>query len=177
MKKLFALVLSAFMLLSLPACSEAAGSWKTAEHTNRFGRSIDGQWYIYRNLNGQFSSCTENRSPLSVLFIYDFQEHISIFLYKYETIQLKNSSDENPVQYDITIRSSGAGEQTLVGTMYCGESRIFIDKSGSDIIIAELLANDNVEFHIEQSDRASINYTFTVVSAGFAKAYNDAPTQ
>ncbi|MBQ6842484.1 MAG: hypothetical protein IJO80_04595, partial [Firmicutes bacterium] len=114
---------------------------------------------------GTFCNSATTDSGLFVEVVVD-EVDVAFFLYEYGSYLVKNSSSSYVDDYNITMRTADGTDHYLTGTLYCGGDRIYVDDDYIDDVIAALNQEGNAMtyFYIENAERPTTNYLFTVVS-------------
>lgn len=145
--------------------------WQTRYYVDNFNQPTD-EGYV-SNLTyfiGSFNNSATTDSLLYVEVVVD-EEDITFFLYEYGRNQVKNSSSSYDDIYNITMRTDDGTDYNFTGVVYCGGDRLFIDQTYVPEVIAALSQDGNTSFYIEDAERITTNYLFTITSSNFAKQY------
>lgn len=152
---------------------EAAGLWRMTYYVDNFGQPTDeGFVGSTTNFAGKFSNSATNDSLLYVYVTVDTGK-AAFFLYEYGYSQVKNSSSKYTDKYNITMRMADGTEYKFSGTMYCGGDRVVVEDAYYDTVVQALSQEGNVTtaFYIEDAERTTTNYLFSLVSGNFAEEY------
>ena len=147
--------------------------WETYYYVDNFNQPAeDGYIMNSTNFIGKFNNSATTGSNLLVNVVVD-KTDISFFLYEYGKNLVKNSSSSYDDLYNITMRTSDGTDISFTGTMFCGGDRIFVDTNYIPNIISALSqeGNEMTSFYIENAERTTTNYLFTVLSNNFAEQY------
>lgn len=117
---------------------------------------------------GSFSNSATTNSELYVDIMVD-EDHIAIALYEYGRNLVKNSSSRYDELYNITFMDTTGAKKTLTGTMYLGGDRVLIDPQFESVILESMNAQGSVSFYIEQAERTTTNYLFSVNTGNFSE--------
>lgn len=151
-----------------------ADIWETTTYVDKFNEDT-GHWYITPKeiLTGTFSNSAAKNSELEAKIICDLYDDISIFLYEYGSIQVKNYSSAENKDYIITVRSDGREDVTVYGCIDPQGDRIFVDTQDVPLLLEILKGTGTVRFHIEELDPPGIptTYLFSVETGDFAMEY------
>lgn len=152
---------------------EEASLWETYYYVDDFNQPTeDGYICNSTYFIGTFSNSATTDSNLFVEVVVDNVD-IAFFLYEYGNNQVKNSSSSYDDLYNITMRTADGTDLSFTGTMFCGDDRIFIDSNYIPQVISALSQEGNTmtSFYIENAERPTTNYLFTVLSNNFAEQY------
>lgn len=152
-----------------------SGIWSVNYYVDDFQQPTD-EWYITtaQQFSGTFSNSATTNSNLLVQMAADQFEgetRIAFFLWEYGRNQVKNSSERNVDEYDITMRTPDGTDHNLTGTLYCGGDRIFIDDAYVDEVLTAMQGEGAVSFYVVQSDRTTTSYLFSIDTDNFASVY------
>lgn len=154
-----------------------ANIWETRTYVDKFNESTSA-WYIIprRDIDGTFSNSAATNSELKASVVCDVYDDISIFLYEYGSIQVKNYSSSKNDDYVITVRCSNGREAIIYGSIYPLGDRLFVDEEDVPLMIEMLKEPGTVSFHIEELDPLGIptTYLFSVETGDFAAEYQAA---
>lgn len=146
--------------------------WELKYYVDEFKTPTDEK-YIQQTARGTFSNSATTNSNLLVKFLVD-NENITIALYEYGRMQVKNSSSLNSEEYNITMRVIDDTKIKLSGTMYRNGDRIVISSNDIETVLSELnLQNGNttIDFYIEESDWKTTKYLFAIEKSDFVEQY------
>lgn len=152
---------------------QEAHIWEKYYYVDNFDEPTD-EGYIINSTYfvGTFSNSATTKSELLVSVIVD-ETNIAFFLYEYGWSQAKNSSSRYDNVFNITMRTDDGTDYTFTGTMYRGSDRLFINTAYVPTVITALSQGSSTSFYIEDTDRTSTNYLFTITSGNFAKQYEE----
>ena len=152
---------------------DEASMWETYYYVDDFNQPTeDGYICNSTYFLGTFSNSATTDSNLFVNVVVD-EVDIAFFLYEYGSNQVKNNSSSYDDLYNITMRTADGTDLSFTGTMFCGDDRIFIDQDYIPQVISALSQEGNTmtSFYIENAERTTTNYLFTVISNNFAEQY------
>lgn len=154
-----------------------ADIWKAMTYVDKFNEDT-GHWYITPKeiLTGTFSNSAAKDSELEAEIICDLYDDISIFLYEYGSIQVKNYSSSENKDYIITVRSDDREDITVYGYIYPQGDRIFVNEEDAPLLLEILKGTGTVRFHIEEKSPVGFptTYLFSVETGDFAMEYYQA---
>lgn len=199
MKKLLPLFLTLAMLISLCACnntyeksvqtSKAPAEpdnsietethlWIARNYIDEFEQPTDESYIVNSTyFVGTFNNSATTKSKLRVKVIVDGgfngKGRVTFFLYEYGSHQVKNSSSISSDYYNITMRTDDGTDVKLTGVMYRGSDRIYVEDKYVQNVIDALSEGTTTYFYIEDSERTTTNYLFSVSSDNFAELYEE----
>ena len=154
-------------------CNISFGLFSVSYYVDEFNQPTnDGFVYNESYVQGKFSNSATTDSKLYVQMLVD-GEYIAFFLYEYGTHQVKNSSSYSVDKYNITMKDAAGTKHSLKGTVYCGGDRLIIDKKYNATVLEAMKSGGNISFYIEEKDRATTQYLFTINSSNFAEKYTE----
>ncbi len=148
-------------------------SWEVQYYVDDFGQPTkDGYVCNSDVFSGKFSNSATTDSALYANIVID-KDNVCIFLYEYGRTQVKNSSSYYDDLYNIKMKTADGKVHNLTGAIYCGDDRIIIDSDHKSKVIKALSKGGDavVSFYIENAERPTTNYLFSVTSNDFAKQY------
>lgn len=155
------------------------GIWELTYYVDKFQMPTDSA-YIRNTyaITGAFSNTATNNSKLRVRFLID-KDDVTFMLYEYGDNQVKNGSSSYREYYDVYILDRFGAQHSFDGYIPANGDRIVIDddtyglsETSSDFLNI-LKQGGTVKFYIEESDRRTTEYSFTIGDAtGFAAAYD-----
>ena len=166
------------------ASPDDLGMWEVAHYIDKFKMPTD-EAYIRNThlLCGTFSNTATNNSKLCVRFLID-KDDIAFMLYEYGDNQVKNGYSSDNEDYDIYILDASGVQHKFWGYIRPNGDRIFIDdetynfRETSADFLNILKQGGQIHFYIEESDRSSTQYNFTIDDAsGFSAAYEQLMTK
>lgn len=152
---------------------EESSLWQTYYYVDDFNQPTeDGYICNSTYFLGTFSNSATTDSNLLVNVVVD-EVDIAFFLYEYGNHQVKNNSSSYDDIYNIKMRTADGTDYSFTGVMYCGDDRIFIDQAHISEVVSALSQEGNAmtSFYIEDVERTTTNYLFTVLSNNFAEQY------
>ena len=153
----------------------STGVWTLKYYVDEFDKPTSkGYVSTAKLVSGTFSNSATSNSKLSVLFIVD-KDGFAIALNEYGSSRVKNSSSRNGVDYNITFLSVADAKVNFSGTMNPGSDRIQIAPGNTASLVAYMSEHmgeqGEVSFYIEQADRTTTTYLFSVETSNFAEEY------
>ena len=148
------------------------GIWVTKNYVDEFGDETVSKYVTTKDyLSGTFSNTATTDSKLNARIFVD-ATHISIFLYEYGNQQVKSnifSGYKILVKYGYNkIEVSGKlNTDRIIVNTYNYEYK---DKVNDEIIKA-LSSGNTVYFYLEESERPTDTYSFSVESSNFLSEY------
>lgn len=136
-------------------------TWKKDFYVDDFDEPTD-EWYIAREFSGTFSNSATNDSRLTGRIFID-AEDITIFLYEYNSHQVKNSYS-HAEDYVISVRLADGTTKEFSGSIYSEGDRIVIDESDNAAMKDLLVNGGNMKFYIYEKDNSVTNYLFEISS-------------
>lgn len=161
------------------ANSADLGIWELTYYVDKFQMPTD-EAYIRNTylLNGTFSNTATNNSKLRIRFLID-EGSVAFMLYEYGDNQVKNGYSSDNEDYNIYVLDSTGVQHKFWGYIRPNGDRIFIDdetynlRETSADFLNILKQGGQIRFYVEESDRTSTQYNFTIDNAtGFAAAYD-----
>jgi|GEM_PF-2815012 len=134
-------------------------TWSKDFYVDDFDEPTD-EWFISRDFMGTFSNSATTDSRLTGRILID-AEDVSIFLYEYNTHQVKNSYSRSK-DYGITVRLADGTTNDFSGSIYSEGDRIIIDESDVAAVKDLLLNGNTMKFYIYEKDNSVTNYLFEV---------------
>ncbi|MBQ7913373.1 MAG: hypothetical protein IJ308_08105 [Clostridia bacterium] len=148
-------------------CKESFGAWELGEFEDEFGQAT-GKKYIATMVNGTFSnSATTNSSLIAALQITSTEVAFMLWEYSKNLVKCSYSYDE----YSITMLDTEKKKHYLNGTMYAGDSRIYLDSSDKSAVINALKKSGTISFYIVYSEYTTSTYLFSVETSNFKSVY------
>lgn len=164
--------------------SDDLGIWELTYYVDKFQMPTDNA-YIRNTyaITGAFSNTATNNSKLRVRFLID-KDDVTFMLYEYGDNQVKNGSSSYSEDYDVYVLDRFGTQHSFSGYIPTNGDRIVIDddtyglyKNPVDFLNI-LKQGGTVKFYIEESDRRTTKYSFTIDDAtGFAAAYEQLMTK
>lgn len=152
-------------------CGEkfVSDTWELGEFVDEFGQNT-GEIYLSTTVSdGKFSNSATTNSELTAI-VQVTSDGIGIMLVEYGWSVVKCSYGYD--SYNVVMLDINKNRSKLSGTMYEGGSRIrFSDSDESKIIDALLAGEGEISFYIEDAERTTTNYLFTVHTSNFAELY------
>lgn len=154
---------------SSPSPSVKSG-WDIYSYVDEFDNPTD-DWYIsnIEYLKGTFSNSATTKSDLEAMFLID-DEDVAIFLYEYASMEVKNAGSWEK-EYNITMLDANNTKHPLIGIMYGGGDRIYIESS-KELVLDALGGTDTISFYIEDADYTTTHYLFSVEPSNFKALYD-----
>lgn len=147
--------------------------WETYYYVDNFNQPTE-DGYIGNStcFLGTFSNSATTDSELLVNVVVD-EVDVAFFLYEYGRNRVKNSSSSRDDLYNITMRTADGADYSFTGVMYCGGDRIYVEQAHIAEVISALSQEGNAmtSFYVEDADRTTTHYLFTVISNNFAAQY------
>lgn len=144
--------------------------WEVRYYVDEFKLPTDTAYISTKDdIMGVFSNTATTNSKVYVRFLID--DRVCIMLYEYGSNIVKNASSRNYESYDILMRTAGDVRTKMTGEISPDGNRIVIDSTYYKSIIKALSGSEDVDFYIEQVERKTTNYLFTVETANFADVY------
>lgn len=146
--------------------------WQKKYYVDEFNEPTSS-WYLSAISTGTFNNSAVSKRELTVEFLLD-RTSFSIKLYEYGKQLVKNSSSKDH-RYSITVKCSNGNKETVFGYIPSGGDRMYVvakylyGKDRQNVL--RLFQNSNLSFYIEDDNRATTNYLFTVSTAGLAEKY------
>lgn len=163
-----------------PVDTPRADIWEVTTYVDKFNESTD-QWYIRPKeiLTGTFSNSAAKNSKLEAKVFCDLYDDISIFLYEYGSIQVKNYSSSANKNYVITVRSDNREDVTVHGYIDPQGDRIFVNEKDVPLVLEILKGTGTVRFCIEEADPLGVptTYLFSLETGDFVTEYQQAKQQ
>ena len=150
-------------------CQGIKPVWKMNYYLDKFNQDT-GKRYIIGDFSGVFSNSATDDSSLRVEMYVD-AENISICLYEYDQLLVKNGSAHFEDVYDISMQKADSTTIEMTGTMLCGGDRIFIDESYESLVMDALHNSSALTFFIADSERTVTNYLFTLYTGDFTEQF------
>lgn len=152
-----------------PTTTAKRSGWVLMYYVDEFNQATS-QAYLTPDeyVVGSFSNSATTNSELYVDIMVD-EDHIAIALYEYGRNLVKNSSSRYDELYNITFMDTTGAKKTLTGTMYLGGDRVLIDPQFESIILESMNEQGSVSFYIEQAERTTTNYLFSVNTGNFSE--------
>lgn len=142
--------------------------WRFKHFVDEFGDDTEHSYIDYVG-SGTFSNTATTNSDLLFSFIVD-PNGIGIALYEYGSSLVQNSYSHN-VKYDIAIKDASGKKYSVIGIMVSDiGDRVFADQNEL-LTILKNSNNQELKFHIVNSERPSTYYNFSVDTSGFSEAY------
>ena len=113
----------------------------------------------------------ENSNELNALLKIEEDGTVLIGLIEYGRNQVKCSYNYD--SYNIIMLDSNKNKRTLDGTMYEGGNAIEFYYGDEQAIISALKGTGEVSFYIEDAERTTTNYLFTVQTSNFKDLYEN----
>lgn len=123
-----------------------------------------------KQINGRFSNSATTDSPLKVFVTVD-ESDISIFLYEYNDNLVKNYSTLEPMKYKMRMMTVDGTQTDLIGTMYCGGDRIYIDEKYKQSVFNALRGEGLIKFFAVKQDLVISTYSFSVRPENFQELF------
>lgn len=152
---------------------EPKAVWEIRNYTDEFGETLPQQ-FIYGCFYGTFSNTATTNSPLTVVVRAE-KYKIEFLLFEYGDHRVQNAHSRD---YDITMRTPD-GEKQYMHSLYGRDSITLGNKlsytQNVDKTIQALCGTGTVDFYIEDADRRSTKYLFSVETSNFSELYNLLP--
>lgn len=136
-------------------------TWSKDFYTDDFDEPTD-EWFISRSFMGTFSNSATSDSRLSGHILID-AEDISIFLYEYNSHQVKNPYSRSEA-YVISVRLEDGTTKEFSGYIYSEGDRIIVDDSDFASLKNLLINGGKMKFYIYEQDNSVTNYLFEISS-------------
>jgi len=149
------------------------GIWEIDYYVDRFGEKTTEGYIKNKDLIiGRFSNTATQNSALNVEFLISSSTDICIQLYEYaRNSPVKVASPEYPVYYSVEIKDSEGHKYTLWAANY--SDRLQFDEKNSKSVHNVLIKGGQVGFWIQEADRPTSQYQFTIDRADwYDNAYN-----
>ena len=156
-------------------CGKNFGKWTVKTSVDEFGDPTSDQYVTNINyFEGTFSNSATTDSKLLVYFVAR-KDGIGFGLYEYGSHLVKNSYSRS-TKYNITIKTPDGEKVRMVGSMYSGGSLIVMgnvlsNKANMERAIEILSGTGSISFYVEEADRTTTNYRFTVEASNFGEMY------
>jgi hypothetical protein len=153
-----------------PELTPEPGVWTIRYYVDQFNQPTDENYIVNDEaFVGVFSNSATTNSTLLVLILVD--DDIAIVLFEYGRNRVNNSSSRNSQSYDIVMRTPDDIRHNISGSIHPNCNRIFIDGKYRSTVLRALQGTGNIDFYIEQTDRRTTNYLFSVPTSNFAETY------
>ena len=159
MKRVIALLCCVLMAaVALPALAEGA-AWQLSYYVDEFRLPTD-EAYVSNTemIEGIFSNSATTDSKLNVTVLID-GNGLFFILYEYGDNRVKNSYSKEQL-YNITMLDDAWERTSFEGYMLAGDDRIGFVNSAA--ILSAMQSNTSLSFYIEERDRPTTNYLFTI---------------
>lgn len=136
-------------------------TWSKNFYVDDFDEPTD-EWYISRSFAGTFSNSATSDSRLTGYIFID-AEDICIFLYEYNSHQVKNVYSRSK-DYSISVRLSDGTTKEFSGSIYSEGDRIVVDESDTAELKNLLINGGEMKFYVYEEENSVTNYLFEVSS-------------
>ena len=147
--------------------SESAGVWQMSYYVDEF-KNPTNYGYITTSVNGVFSNTATTDSKLTAKFIVD-SEDFAIKLYEYGSQEVKSIDFES---YAITFLDTDGIKHYIHGLIQKNGDRIEISGDDKDELLKAFQKEGKISFYIEETNRPTTNYLFSVETSNFLDVYN-----
>lgn len=147
--------------------SESAGVWQMSYYVDEF-KNPTNNGYITASVNGVFSNTATTDSKLTAKFIVD-SDNFSIKLYEYGSQEVKSAGFES---YAITILDTDGTKHYIHGLIQKNGDRIEIRGDDKVELLKAFQKEGTISFYIEETNRPTTNYLFSVETSNFVDVYN-----
>lgn len=147
--------------------SESAGVWQMSYYVDEF-KNPTNYGYITTSVNGVFSNTATTDSKLTAKFIVD-SEDFTIKLYEYGSQEVKSIDFES---YAITFLDADGIKHYIHGLIQKNGDRIEISGDDKDELLKAFQKEGKISFYIEETNRPTTNYLFSVETSNFLDVYN-----
>lgn len=147
--------------------SESAGVWQMSYYVDEF-KNPTNNGYITASVNGVFSNTATTDSKLTAKFIVD-SDNFSIKLYEYGSQEVKSTGFES---YAITILDTDGTKHYIHGLIQKNGDRIEIRGDDKVELLKAFQKEGTISFYIEETNRPTTNYLFSVETSNFVDVYN-----
>lgn len=160
---------------STPAPKATKGIWQLKHYVDKFGDPTDEAYISNKSIvSGSFNNSATTKSKLDARFLID-DENISIKLYEYGNLEVKNYSNSSSQYYDISMKRTDGTKVSFTGKINPGSDRITVDKNARGLVLRAFYGKEgNVSFYIEERDHTVTNYLLTVECDNFKEIYDSA---
>ena len=136
-----------------------AQTWEKDFYVDDFNEPTD-EWFIRRSFTGKFSNSATTDSRLSGYVFIDAKD-ISIFLYEYNSHQVKNIYSRTK-DYAISVRLADGTTKEFSGCIYSEGDRIMVNESQVSSLKALLKNGGDMKFYVYEKDNSVTNYLFEI---------------
>ena len=139
--------------------------WSLGAFTDDFGDDTDKKYMTYQ-VNGTFSNSATTKSRLVAKFIIESSSEISLMLYEYGKIRVKEHSSTD---YFLKIRTK-TGDETLKGENW--SDRVVLTNQSANKLHTHLIKNRQVKFVVRKDSKydSLTSYSFTLPNNCLYKA-------
>ena len=143
-------------------------TWEIKRYINEFKEETDVK-YINGVFDGTFSNSATTNSRLKVIVLID--DKVAFRIFEYGNLAVKNSSETFDDTYSIRILDANKKTHYYDGTMRTGSDRIYVDILNGEF--AELLMLGDLKVYVENDERTTTNYLFTIEKSNFEEFYKN----
>ena len=147
--------------------SESADIWQTSYYVDEF-KNPTNYGYITTSVTGVFSNTATTDSKLTAKFIVD-SEDFAIKLYEYGSQVVKSVDFES---YTITFLDTDGIKHYIHGLIQKNGDRIEIRGDDKTELLKAFQKEGEISFYIEETNRPTTNYLFSVETSNFVDVYN-----
>ena len=144
------------------------GEWKVWNYVDSFGEDTDKK-YIFRECKGTFSNVATTNSKLSVRFLIDGKNKISIKLYEYDdNTEVKGGYGSSKLRGYLTIRDKDGKDSDILSCENTSD-RFTFGANASAIIHNALMKEGPVKFsmNVYEDYGSDSSYKFTIESTKY----------
>lgn len=149
-------------------CDEVFTSWEIGEFVDEFKKPTGEKYVSIDVYDGAFSNSATTDSTLYAI-VQVTKDDIGIMLWEYGSNLVKGIFDYN--QYSITVLDQSGKKHYLTGTLYEGNTRIYIDSAYEAEMLDILVKGGEISFYLEDSKYSVSTYLFSVNCNGFSSLY------
>lgn len=136
-------------------------TWEKDFYVDDFNEPTD-EWFIRRSFTGKFSNSATTDSRLSGYVFIDAKD-ISIFLFEYNTHQVKNIYSRTK-EYAISVRLADGTTKEFSGCIYSEGDRIVVNESQVSLLKNLLINGGDMKFYVYDKENSVTNYLFEISS-------------
>lgn len=153
-------------------CQEYTGkeTWLVIDLVDEF-KQTTGYKAIITSVTGTFSNSATTNSELYAALRVDPDGTVLIMLNEYGSYPVTCSYDYD--KYNVIMLDTNKSKRTLKGTIYEDSTLMQFSSSDEKTIISALKKPGEVSFYIEEADRKTTNYLFTIETSNFKDLYEN----
>lgn len=150
-------------------CYQSFSTWEKGTFTDEFNQPTNDH-YIVTWATGTFSnSVASNRTLKAAVQIT--KTDIAIMLWEYGNSLVKGIFDYTP--YTITILDTNKRKINVMGTLYDGGQRVYIDDNYIQTVLDLLQQNGTLSFYLVDNKYSISTYLFSIETSDFKTQYTE----